>query len=59
MMQVLIDFFLHWYGLVIVIFLCFLGFLLDDDGALSVMCLISLLFYLSMFCLYHFLGGVF
>lgn len=55
----LLEFFLHWPGLVITVLVCVLGFILDDDGSTSVLCFIYLLFYLFMFCIYHFVGGVF
>lgn len=55
----LVEFFLHWPGLVITVFVCVLGFILDDDGFTSVLCFIYLFFHLFLFCIYHFVGGVF
>ena len=53
------DFFLSWPGLIIVLFVCLLGVLLDDDGCTSMISFIYLLFYVSLFCIYHILGGDF
>ena len=53
------DFFLSWPGLIIVLFVCLSGVLLDDDGCTSMISFIYLLFYVSLFCIYHILGGDF
>lgn len=53
------EFVFGWPGLIIVVFVCLLGFLLDDDGTTSIISFAYLLFYLFVFCIYHLAGGEF
>lgn len=48
---------LGWPGLVISVFVFFLGVLLDDDGTNTILGSVYLSFYLFVFFMYHF-GGV-
>ncbi len=53
----LMEITLGWPGLVISVFVFFLGVLLDDDGTNTILGSVYLSFYLFVFFMYHF-GGV-